>query len=196
MATDQGGKSIPGIPLGALDAIGDANVRDVLRALVATHNVRNNIAGSGNDAFITERQALLATRTSALSGDTASSRLLARYVQGNGGGPFGGGSLSGPLATLTVSLDRPTDFQATVVWQAAAQSTSNTRVEIHNGNGVVLLSQSYRVRGSYIFSHTASAGFRLEPGTHALTLHAGNNSGGSNSLSAWSVLLIPVNPAA
>lgn len=46
-------QGIPGIPLGALDAITDENTRTVLRSLVDGLNVRNGLAGKGNNAFVT-----------------------------------------------------------------------------------------------------------------------------------------------
>jgi hypothetical protein len=189
---DQAGKIIPGIPLAALDAIGDGKVRDVLRALVSTHNVRNNLAGSGDEAFITTRQALEVVRLSTLGDQGTAPRLLARYVKGQGGGTFGMGSLSGPLATINLTLDRVSSFQATVNWSTSGARTGGTRAEIHNGNGVVLLSQSDSTRGGYTSMHAASAGFRLEAGTYALTLHMGNDMGGSYVLTDWGMLVAPV----
>jgi hypothetical protein len=50
-------KAVPGIPLAALDAISDPNTRDVLRALVDSHHVRNGQAGTGDERFITAREA-------------------------------------------------------------------------------------------------------------------------------------------
>lgn len=192
MATDQSTKPIPGIPLSALDAIEDPNVRDVLRALVSTHNVRNNLAGTGNEAFITTRQVLEVTRTSATSDTLSAPRLLPRYVNGPGGGSFGPGSLSGPMATINLSLDRPTSFQVAVDWTVGGVPEGTTRVEVHNGSGVVILSQSDKTMGGYSYSHAAAAGCRLEAGDHALTLHFGNNDGGSYTLGNWGLLVMPV----
>jgi hypothetical protein len=190
--TDQAGKVIPGIPLASLAAIGDGKVRDVLRALVDTHNVRNNLAGSGDDAFITTRQALEVVRLGAVGEQGAAPRMLARYVKGSGGGTFGLGTLSGPLATINLVLDRATSFQATVNWTSSGIRTGGTRAEIHNGSGVVLLSQSDTTRGGYTRTHVASNGFRLEAGTYALTLHMGNDMGGSYALGLWGMLVVPV----
>jgi len=50
-------KGIPGVPLGALDAIGDENTRQVLRAIVDGWHVRNGSAGSGDRAFVTRAEA-------------------------------------------------------------------------------------------------------------------------------------------
>lgn len=46
-------QGIPGIPIGALDAIRDENIRTVLRALVDGLNVRNGLSGKGDNAFVT-----------------------------------------------------------------------------------------------------------------------------------------------
>lgn len=191
MATDQSTKIIPGIPLAALDAIEDGKIRDVLRALVSTHNVRNNLAGTGSDAFITTRQALDATRTVLLGDPLAAPLPLARYTKGGGEGLFGPGSLSGPIGTIHITLDRPMNFQATVMWHAGAAGPARTRIEIHDG-GTVLLSHSDGTKAGYTHSHVASTGFRLDPGTHALTLHAGNDGGGSYNFTGWGMLVLPV----
>jgi hypothetical protein len=191
MPTDQSSKPIPGIPLGALAAIDDSHVRDVLLALVSTHNVRNNLAGLGNEAFITTRQALEATRTSASSETPIAPQLLARYMNGAGGGPFGPGSLSDPMGTIHLTLDRATSFYVNVDYTVGGGSDSTTRVEIHGGPGVVLLSQSDKAMGGYWYSRAAAATFRLEAGDHALTIHFGNNGSGSYSLGGWGMLLMP-----
>jgi hypothetical protein len=194
MALDQSSKIIPGIPLAALDAIADAGIRDVLRALISTHNVRNNLAGTGSEAFITTRQALLAARGGTSAVDPVAPRLLARYLSGAGGGSYGSGSLSGPLATMNVELDRTASFEIKVHWQVLGGGFgSNTRVEVHNGTGVVLLSRSDSGRSGYVRSHIATSVVTLEAGSYALTLHAGNDGGyGTATLVNWSMLLIPV----
>lgn len=46
-------KGVPGVPLSALDAITDPNVRQVLRAIVDGWNVRNGTAGKGDARFVT-----------------------------------------------------------------------------------------------------------------------------------------------
>lgn len=46
-------KGVPGIPLGALDAISDENTRQVLRAIVDGWHVRNGASGTGDRAFVT-----------------------------------------------------------------------------------------------------------------------------------------------
>lgn len=53
MAGKQQAPAVPGIPLSALGAIKDQNVRQVLQALVDAHHVRNGNAGSGDNRFIT-----------------------------------------------------------------------------------------------------------------------------------------------
>lgn len=52
MSTDTK-KGVPGIPLAALDAIQDQNVRDVLRAVVDGWHVRNGSSGDGQSRFVT-----------------------------------------------------------------------------------------------------------------------------------------------
>lgn len=54
--TDAVNKGVPGIPLGALDAISDENTRQVLRAIVDGWHVRNGSSGSGNSAFVTRAE--------------------------------------------------------------------------------------------------------------------------------------------
>ena len=46
-------KGVPGIPLASLDAIGDVNTRQVLRAIVDGWHVRNGSSGDGKSRFIT-----------------------------------------------------------------------------------------------------------------------------------------------
>jgi hypothetical protein len=195
MSLDQSGKVVPGIPLAALDAIEDANVRDVLRALVSTHNVRNNVAGAGSEAFITTRQALLIVRGGTLGATGVELPPLPYYTAGPGGDSYGPGSLSAPLDSMPLAFDVTTTWQITVLWQSLGASTTNTRVEIHDGAGVVLLSQSDSARGGYARSHAASAAVTLAAGAHTLTFHAGNDSGGgSYALGRWAWLMMPVAP--
>lgn len=54
MATLDPKKGVPGIPLGALDAISDENTRQVLRAMVDGWHVRNGSSGTGESAFVTK----------------------------------------------------------------------------------------------------------------------------------------------
>lgn len=49
-------KGIPGVPLGALDAISDENTRQVLRAIVDGWHVRNGASGTGDAAFVTRSE--------------------------------------------------------------------------------------------------------------------------------------------
>jgi hypothetical protein len=191
MATDQTGKIIPGISLSALDGVEDAKVREVLRALVGTHNVRNNLAGSGSEAFITTRQTLEATRTRAPSEQATVPPLIARYMRGVGG-TYPAGSLSGPLGTMHITLDRPAAYQLMVTWSAASAVNAQSRIEVHTGDGALLLSRSETLRAGYVRSYVASGGFDLPPGEHVLTLHAGNDGRGTSSLHAWGVLAMPV----
>jgi hypothetical protein len=195
MDTDQAGKFVPGIPLAALDAIEDANVRDVLRALVATHHVRNNVAGSGSESFITTRQALALVAPSATAGAAAPTRLPARYLDGNGGGAsFGPGSMSGPLGTLTLNLEVAAEVAATVIWQATPGSNCNTRIELRDGAGAVLLAHSDSVFGPGPATHMARGRLSYPaPGRFGITVHAGNDwTAGSFSLGGWALLLMPV----
>lgn len=52
MSTDVNA-GIPGIPLGALDAITDENTRQVLQTVVDGLNVRNGFSGTRDNRFIT-----------------------------------------------------------------------------------------------------------------------------------------------
>lgn len=52
---------IPGIPLGALDAIADENTRQVLQAVVNGWHVRNGSSGNGDAAFVTRSELSNAT---------------------------------------------------------------------------------------------------------------------------------------
>lgn len=49
-------KGIPGVPLGALDAIQDENTRQVLQAIVDGWHVRNGSTGNGDAAFVTRAE--------------------------------------------------------------------------------------------------------------------------------------------
>ena len=68
MATDQKAQVIPGIPLAALDAIADQNVRQVLQAIVDGWHVRNGATGSGDNRFITAGEVGLTGGHSSLAG--------------------------------------------------------------------------------------------------------------------------------
>lgn len=54
MSTNTG---VPGIPIGALDAISDENTRIVLQALVDGWHLRNGNTGTGDNAFLTKGEA-------------------------------------------------------------------------------------------------------------------------------------------
>lgn len=56
MSTKTPNKGVPGVPLGALDAITDENTRLVLRSIVDGWHVRNGAAGDGTNAFITKAE--------------------------------------------------------------------------------------------------------------------------------------------
>ncbi|WP_025915793.1 DUF1983 domain-containing protein [Herminiimonas sp. CN] len=68
MATAQKGKIIPGVDLSALDAITDANTREVLRALIDGWQVRNGNSGSGDHRFVTAAEVGLVKGNSAIGG--------------------------------------------------------------------------------------------------------------------------------
>ena len=55
MATDTK-RGVPGIPLGALDAIPDQNTKLVLRSIVDGWHVRNGTSGSGDQSFVTKAE--------------------------------------------------------------------------------------------------------------------------------------------
>jgi hypothetical protein len=82
-ATDQKVRVVPGIPLSALDAIKDPNVRDVLQALVDAHHVRNGDSGTGDKRFVTADEVGLGKGRTALGGNYGN-------VQGAGSGPGSG----------------------------------------------------------------------------------------------------------
>lgn len=68
MSLDQKKQVVPGIPLAALDAIADQNVRQVLKALVDAHQVRNGAAGTGDERFVTAREVGLVKGNSSVGG--------------------------------------------------------------------------------------------------------------------------------
>jgi hypothetical protein len=55
MATDTK-RGVPGVPLGALDAIQDQNTKLVLRSIVDGWHVRNGTSGSGDQSFVTKAE--------------------------------------------------------------------------------------------------------------------------------------------
>jgi hypothetical protein len=185
-------KPIPGIPLAALDAVQDTKVRDVLRALVATHNVRNNLVGGGDDAFITSRQAAQIVRIGNPNDPLAAPRLLARYAHGDGGGPYGPGTLSDALGTVSLVLDRTTHLRVIVNWVVSGIVVGDSRGEVRTGTGAVVLSQSCTAPGSKRRTHVASAGLRLDAGEHTLSFHSGNDGKGLVQLEQWGMLVMPV----
>jgi hypothetical protein len=68
MSLDQKKQVVPGIPLAALDAVKDENVRQVLKALVDAHQVRNGAAGSGDERFVTAREMGLVKGNTSIGG--------------------------------------------------------------------------------------------------------------------------------
>lgn len=59
---------VPSIPIGALDAITDPNLRDVLRSIVDGLNVRNGHVGNGGKRFVTAEELGLGPGRSAVGG--------------------------------------------------------------------------------------------------------------------------------
>jgi len=70
-------RGIPGIPLGALDAVADENARLVLQSIIDGLNVRNGFSGTGDMAFITRSE--LESQQSAMS--LGLSRKLDSYTE-------------------------------------------------------------------------------------------------------------------
>lgn len=199
MALDQGSKAVPGIPLGALDAITDANVRDVLRALVSTHHVRNNQAGTGAESFITIRQGLQLTATSTGTAGAAAA-LPARYMRGSGDGSvYGAGSaMSGAVGTTSLTLAAPARLAATVIWRALPSDMPNTGFALRcDGADVLAADNSAQFHDTINalggMSFIASGAFAVDAGSHAITLHFNNSwHAGSYTVDTWAVLLLPV----
>lgn len=82
-------KGIPGVPLGALDAIQDENVRQVLRAVVDGWHVRNGSTGKGDAAFVTRAEV-----------DGLASLKAKQAVQNMGGLRLDPGDISRAMADL------------------------------------------------------------------------------------------------
>lgn len=91
---------VPGIPLHALGAIKDENIRVVLQAIVDGWNVRNGHAGKGDNRFITaaEVEKMKGTITASLSGQ------LGQTGVGSGGGDGGGGLSAGKISQMINDL--------------------------------------------------------------------------------------------
>ncbi len=79
----QAKKAVPGTPLTALEALPDANTREVLRALVDVHHVRNGYRGKGDGRFITALEAGLAPGYASLAAQLAAQN--GAGLAGNGG---------------------------------------------------------------------------------------------------------------
>lgn len=88
MATSPNKKAVPGIPLAALDAIQDPNTREVLRALVDAHHVRNGQAGGGEERFVTAQEVGLVKGHSGIG-----ARLAGQSGAGSGSVSGGGNTL-------------------------------------------------------------------------------------------------------
>jgi hypothetical protein len=90
---------IPGIPLGALDAITDENTRLVLQAVVSGLNVRNGFSGSGDAAFLTkgELDRLASSGSLNILIRNAAQQAAENYQQGTGLDP---GEISRALSDL------------------------------------------------------------------------------------------------
>lgn len=74
-------RGVPGVPLAALDAIPDQNVKLVLRSIIDGWHVRNGVSGDGNSRFVT------AAELNGVSGELNSmSRTLQVIEQGQNGG--------------------------------------------------------------------------------------------------------------
>ena len=56
MSTANTSRGVPGIPLGALDAVSDENARLVLQSIIDGLNVRNGFSGAGDMAFVTRSE--------------------------------------------------------------------------------------------------------------------------------------------
>lgn len=195
MATDQGSKVVPGISLAALDAIDDANVRDVLRSLVATHYVRNNQAGSGSESFITTRQALQIA-ASVVAGSTVGTvaPLPARYVRAPGNGTIYDSPVFAPaLATITLELTEARPYAAHIFWQSvAAGGNYNTLVQMQV-NGVDVHTMGYSGRAAMVMSFDTKVGLTLPAGSSVVTLHfARDTNVGRFTINACALLLLPL----
>lgn len=81
MTTGNRFKGIPGIPDGVLNAISDENTRIVLRAIADGLNVRNGVAGSGDNAFVTKQDV-----ENLKIGNGSSSQTLKSLLQSIGSG--------------------------------------------------------------------------------------------------------------
>ena len=199
MALEQIGPIIPGIPLAALDAVTDPNVRDVLRALVSTHHVRNNQAGSGDESFITARQALRLAASAA--GATAIvPPVPAYYMRGVGDGSVyeQDGVIAAALGTTSISVAVATRLAATVIWRALPVDMPNTGFVLRV-DGVDVLKASYSAQFSQTInaasgmSFIAAGAFFVSAGSHVVTLHFNNSwHSGSFTVDTWAVLLMPV----
>ena len=74
-------RGVPGIPLGALDAIADQNTKLVLRSIVDGWHVRNGSSGKGDNAFVTQGE--LSNLSGTVGGLQSSVTRLAAGQQSN-----------------------------------------------------------------------------------------------------------------
>lgn len=91
---------VPGVPLHALGAIKDENIRAVLQAIVDGWNVRNGHAGKGDNRFITaaEVENIRGSLAASLSGK------LGQTGVGSGDGGLGAGKISQIINDLQASI--------------------------------------------------------------------------------------------
>ena len=91
---------MPSIPLHALGAIKDENIRVVLQAIVDGWNVRNGHAGKGDNRFITaaEVENIRGSLAASLSGK------LGQTGVGSGDGGLGAGKISQIINDLQASI--------------------------------------------------------------------------------------------
>ncbi len=82
-------RGVPGIPLGALDAIADQNTKLVLRSIVDGWHVRNGSSGKGDNAFVTKSE--LDTLSGAVGGLKAS---VTKMTVGQAGNAIKPGEIS------------------------------------------------------------------------------------------------------
>lgn len=94
-------RGVPGIPLGALDAITDENTRQVLRSIVDGWHVRNGSSGSGDAAFVTRAEV-----------DGLAALKAKEAVQNMGGLRLDPGDISRALSDLHTQVFQSQLFQA------------------------------------------------------------------------------------
>lgn len=187
-------KIVPGIPLASLNAVADANVRDVLKALVDTHHVRNNQTGSGNESFITTRQALALTAAGNIQSTTAPYQLAA-YAGGNGDATIHTAGTMGTTAySLSLNLALPIDVVFHLIWQSILPLDDNceTHLQLFN-DGTLILDHSLSCNNAFTQSHYVTTQQTLTAGAHLISAYFGNSyTAGSYTLGRWGILMIPI----